>query len=43
MRRNRTVPAGEVRRFTIESKVLRGNLLGDPTTRELRRLCAGRP
>jgi enterochelin esterase-like enzyme len=36
MRRNRTVPAGEVRRLTIESKALRGNLLGDPTTRELR-------
>ena len=36
MRRNRTVPAGEVRRFTVESKVLKGNLLGDPTTRELR-------
>jgi S-formylglutathione hydrolase FrmB len=36
MRRNRTVPAGEVRRLTIESKALRGNLLGDPTVRELR-------
>ncbi len=36
MRRNRTVPAGEVRRLTIESKALRGNLLGDPTARELR-------
>jgi len=36
MRRNRTVPAGEVRRFTVESKVLKDNLLGDPTTRELR-------
>jgi enterochelin esterase-like enzyme len=36
MRRNRTVPAGEVRRLTIESKALKGNLLGDPTTRELR-------
>ncbi len=36
MRRNRTVSAGEVRRLTIESKVLRGNLLGDPTARELR-------
>jgi enterochelin esterase-like enzyme len=36
MRRNRTVPAGEVRRLTIQSKALKGNLLGDPTTRELR-------
>src|SRR5215468_10966160 len=36
MRKNRTVPTGEVRRFTIESKALKGNLLGDPTTRELR-------
>ncbi len=36
MRRNRTVPAGEVRRLTVESKALKGNLLGDPTMRELR-------
>jgi enterochelin esterase-like enzyme len=36
MRRNRTVPAGEIRSFTIESKALQGNLLGDPTVRELR-------
>jgi len=36
MRRNRTVPAGEVRRLTVESNALKGNLLGDPTTRELR-------
>jgi enterochelin esterase-like enzyme len=36
MRRNRTVPAGEVRRLTVESKALKGNLLGDPTVRELR-------
>jgi len=36
MRRNRTVPAGELRRFTVESEVLKGNLLGDPTARELR-------
>jgi enterochelin esterase-like enzyme len=36
MRRNRTVPAGEVRRLTVESKALEGNLLGDPTVRELR-------
>ena len=35
MRRNRDVPPGEVRRFTIESRALKGNLLGDPTTREL--------
>jgi enterochelin esterase-like enzyme len=36
MRRNRSVPAGEIRRFTIESRALQGNLLGDPATRELR-------
>lgn len=36
MRRNRTVSAGEIRRFTIESQALQGNLLGDPATRELR-------
>src|SRR5262245_2742463 len=36
MRRNRTVPAGEIRRLTVESKALKGNLLGDPATRELR-------
>jgi enterochelin esterase-like enzyme len=36
MRRNRTVPAGEVRRLTVESKALKGNLLDDRTTRELR-------
>jgi enterochelin esterase-like enzyme len=35
MRKNRTVPAGEVRRLTIDSRVLAGNLLGDPTQREL--------
>lgn len=35
MRRNRDVPAGEVRRFTIESRVLAGNRLGDPTSRAL--------
>ncbi|MGH6960636.1 MAG: alpha/beta hydrolase [Dongiaceae bacterium] len=35
MRRNRAVPAGEVRRFTMESRVLAGNLLGDPTAREI--------
>lgn len=36
MRRNRTAPAGEVRSFTIESRVLHGNPLGDPTAREVR-------
>src|SRR5262249_16950667 len=36
MRRNRTVPGGEVRRLTVESGALKGNLLGDPATRELR-------
>src|SRR5262245_65681974 len=36
MRKNRTVPAGEVRRLTVESQALKGNLLGDPTARELR-------
>lgn len=35
MRRNRSAPAGEVRRYTIESRALAGNLLGDPATREL--------
>jgi enterochelin esterase-like enzyme len=36
MRRNRSVAQGDVRRFTVESKVLEGNPLGDPTARELR-------
>lgn len=36
MRRNRSVPIGEVRSFTIESRVLQGNPLGDPTAREVR-------
>ncbi len=35
MRRNRTVPRGQVHRLTHASKVLEGNLLGDPTEREL--------
>ncbi len=35
MRRNRNLPRGEVRRLEIESRVLAGNLLGDPTLREL--------
>src|SRR5262245_27102970 len=35
MRRNRNVPAGEVRRFTIDSQALVGNRLGDPVRREL--------
>jgi len=36
MRRNKTVAAGEVRSFTVESRVLQGNPLGDPTAREVR-------
>jgi enterochelin esterase-like enzyme len=35
MRRNRDVPAGEVRRFTIDSRALAGNPLGDPARRQL--------
>jgi hypothetical protein len=35
MRRNRTVPRGQVHRLTHVSKALEGNLLGDPTEREL--------
>ncbi|MGH6894790.1 MAG: alpha/beta hydrolase [Dongiaceae bacterium] len=35
MRRNRIVPRGQVHRLTIASEVLTGNLLGDPTEREL--------
>jgi S-formylglutathione hydrolase FrmB len=35
MRRDITAPAGEIRRFTLESRVLGGNPLGDPTSREL--------
>jgi enterochelin esterase-like enzyme len=35
MRRNRTAPAGEVRRYTIDSRALQGNLLGDPAVRDL--------
>ena len=35
MRRNRTVPRGEVHRLTVASEVLKGNLQGDPTEREL--------
>src|SRR5689334_13512502 len=35
MRRNRTVPRGKVHRLTHTSKVLAGNLLGDPTEREI--------
>jgi len=36
MRRNRSVAQGDLRRFTVESQVLKGNLLDDPTVRELR-------
>ena len=35
MRRNRTVPCGQVHRLTLTSEVLAGNLLGDPIEREL--------
>ncbi|MBI1774856.1 MAG: enterochelin esterase [Proteobacteria bacterium] len=35
MRRERAHPPGEVRRLTLASRVLEGNLLGDPTTRPL--------
>ncbi len=35
MRRNQTAPRGQVHRLTLTSQVLAGNLLGDPTEREL--------
>ena len=35
MRKNRNLPQGELRRLEIESRALAGNLLGDPTRREL--------
>jgi S-formylglutathione hydrolase FrmB len=35
MRKNRDLPQGEVRRLEIESRALAGNLLGDPTRRDL--------
>src|SRR5438270_2350080 len=35
MRKNRNLPRGEVRRLEIESRLLAGNLLGDPTHRDL--------
>ncbi|HXQ42382.1 MAG TPA: alpha/beta hydrolase-fold protein [Candidatus Udaeobacter sp.] len=35
MRKNRSLPEGEVRRLEIESYVLAGNLLGDPSRRDL--------
>jgi len=35
MRRNRAAPRGKVHRLTVASKVLKGNLLGDPAEREL--------
>jgi enterochelin esterase-like enzyme len=35
MRKNRELPRGEVRRLEIESRALAGNLLGDPTRRDL--------
>lgn len=33
MRRNQNIPCGEVHRLRLDSKVLVGNLLGDPTSR----------
>ena len=35
MRRNRTVPRGQVHRLSLTSEVLAGNLLGDPAERAL--------
>jgi len=35
MRKNRDLPRGEICRLAIESRALAGNLLGDPTAREL--------
>ncbi len=35
MRRDPTTPAGELHRLTLESAVLKSNLLGDPTRREI--------
>ena len=35
MRRDPTTPAGELHRLTLESSVLKSNLLGDPTRREI--------
>ena len=35
MRKNRDVPRGEVHRLSLDSDVLKGNLQGDPTEREL--------
>ena len=35
MRRHHDTPAGEIRRFAIDSRALAGNRLGDPTRREL--------
>jgi enterochelin esterase-like enzyme len=35
MRKNRELPRGEVRSLEIESRALAGNLLGDPTRRDL--------
>jgi S-formylglutathione hydrolase FrmB len=36
LRRNKTAAAGEVRSLKLESRILQGNLLGDPATREVR-------
>ncbi|CAM5449925.1 hypothetical protein MAUB1S_07579 [Mycolicibacterium aubagnense] len=35
MRRNRSVPRGQVHRVSLNSGVLKGNLQGDPTQREM--------
>ncbi len=35
MRKNRNLPQGEIRRLEIDSKALAGNMLGDPSRRDL--------
>src|SRR5690606_31959747 len=35
MQRDLTLAGGEVRRLTVESDALKGNLLGDPSTRRV--------
>ncbi|HEY2892224.1 MAG TPA: enterochelin esterase, partial [Dongiaceae bacterium] len=35
MRKNRNLPQGDIRRLEIDSKALAGNLLGDPSRRDL--------
>ena len=41
MRKNRKLPQGEVRRLEIDSKALAGNMLGDPSRRDLYVYLAG--